>query len=930
MPAALWCALAAALPAAVVVAAGGEEEAAWLGQLPSRWERAGGGLASPTMASLGHCTPVAGLMDRVEVGLAEGGVLRLQVWRHDGSYVGGDPATSIVWRLVSQTEPLSAADGTDLGGGAMRFDLLERPLAMAVGDCLGWFSLGADAVAVASDDGVDRFIALLALGPRVVRIGGAENIPAYGVVQRSYALRARRRPLAVSSPAPTGGGTVAADAWLPEEMRAEVCSGDLAAANCPASEDSQLRGMAPLDWGALQRRLCDCTAGRGLVGGAMETQGACCDLEVLDRALNGVGHPESLGCLHGALALLAACSAKLSLRNPELRIAHGVSSEALEEDLTLPRLVHLRSPTELRDAPEPGHWELVMAPMLAEDRGEHSFRLRASPAATFAPFPFGVLDLLAWRRPRPGDHEALLRDVLHGLALVGVPAVAFVGALRWAAGAAATPEVLAPWARRAELQAFAAAWQQAAPERHVVELPLRFEFGFLPDPALKRLWPGDVGFRVACPACARVLVHLHFEPRPWGVVTTRAGPPCAWPEASLFPPRWRRLSEVRGRPNVSEAFGADPLLPLPALAEELLAAPHARRASEDAEDEGSSGACWEEMRRSADADGVPRLHLGFAHQLEVAPEFDLGPRLRPGMGLYDLFDMRREDSESRLAPLMDKAGLKELLAAKGIATAAVFYKSYEGPEIRQVIAGLGRYAAKAAHRHHGGRGVVLVDSGRDMRTGSPISPDEVQARIDEMWAPDPFAGERHCFDTGAGQQCVNNAPKLDQKLRPAVVVEELAVTWDGRRDRLADEAFCFTAWGRACLCGVMGGGGVWDGYFARDGTPIFGNTMHKEFGTRDISGAALRPSIPWPSELRQAVVDLAERTSQALRADFVRVDVFPNGGRPLVAEVSIVSGWLGRANLEWGEVDGWILGLLGERWVSGYGQAGGLPQPASG
>jgi len=38
-------------------------------------------------------------------------------------------------------------------------------------------------------------------------------------------------------------------------------------------------------------------------------------------------------------------------------------------------------------------------------------------------------------------------------------------------------------------------------------------------------------------------------------------------------------------------------------------------------------------------------------------------------------------------------------------------------------------------------------------------------------------------------------------------------------------------------------------------------------------------------------------------------------------EVSIVSGFLGPSNLEWGEIDTWLLELLRDRWLEGYGQA---------
>ena len=36
------------------------------------------------------------------------------------------------------------------------------------------------------------------------------------------------------------------------------------------------------------------------------------------------------------------------------------------------------------------------------------------------------------------------------------------------------------------------------------------------------------------------------------------------------------------------------------------------------------------------------------------------------------------------------------------------------------------------------------------------------------------------------------------------------------------------------------------------------------------------------------------------------------------SQVSIVTGWFGRENLRWGEVDAWLLETLRDQWISGY------------
>lgn len=949
-------------------------------------------VSSLTVVDLGLCAATAGVVDAFEAFLQDqpvdveadavdpteavpapvSGELWLQVWRPGlRRPVAGTPSAGAkAWSLVTQAQVSWSLEDY---GRVTFFDLAHRPLPMAVGDCVGWYG-GAGLSAVPYDtrrapaDGQGRRPGVVwAYGLRVVRFGNDEPTIANGWAQRTYSLHVRRRPLGALQhleeelPLPVPH----ADAWLEPARNIQVCAEeDLVQARCPNLEPSRLADTGPIDWRQVLRSLCSCTAGQALLGEAASTTGACCDLDSLDRALNAAGHPQSLSCMHGTFALLAACSAKLSLRHRSQQLPAGVASIALRRGLRTPRLVHLASPMRLLDVPqlpgaarrqsEEGNMDLEMEPMLGEPGHKHTFRLRSPSLQTnFAPFPFGSRDLLWWREAPALDVLWVLSDILLGLTVSSIPAIVFVGSLRRVVlgHAGAVPDVLVPWALREEVREFARKWCAAAPsERHSVDLPLRMELGLLPDSSIRAAWPSDFGFRIVCPGCTHIVIYFHFAPAEGLLVTTFPEPPCAWPTELVQPVAWRSWQEmladwgpaagpvapehVQGRDGALEPL--PPQLPWPANARalletwmqhrgSLLGAVGTRTAAEDsAAEQAALGLCWPSWTAAAAADGVPTSQLGFATLPRVSPAFNLGPMLRPGIGLYDLYDLRKDMAASDLEALADKVALKHRLLAEGLPVARVYHASYESPEVRDVLRGLERYAVKAAHRHHGGRGVVLVERGRDLKTGREVTIEEVQARVLDMWPQDPLAGQPRCIeDAEQRRQCVTNAPKLDKDLRPAVIVEELAVAWDGRRDVLADEAFCFTAWGRMCLCGVMGPGGTWAGYFARDGTPIFGQPMHREVAPRDRTGAAMRQPLPWPAELLQQVVALAEATGAALGADFVRVDVFPNGGRPLVAEVSIVSGWLGRANLQWGEVDAWVLGLLGERWLEGYGQTQG-------
>ncbi|CAE7206851.1 DGAT2, partial [Symbiodinium pilosum] len=302
-------------------------------------------------------------------------------------------------------------------------------------------------------------------------------------------------------------------------------------------------------------------------------------------------------------------------------------------------------------------------------------------------------------------------------------------------------------------------------------------------------------------------------------------------------------------------------------------------------------------------DGGQRSHY-------VAPEFDLRPAVSSSTGFYDLFDLRKFSTDEGLALLLDKTALKKRLVELKLPTLSPIFSTSTPDLPWKQLGNLRQYAVKAAHKHHGGLGVLLMSDGRDLLTGRQMDADEVASWAAEAFKREELPSAPRCWEdcTGTGEcevRCVTNAPAADDKVQQGLLVEELAVTWDGRSGLLPDEAFCFVAWGRLLFFGVMAAGGTWLNYFASDGTPIFARPMKAK--KRIEAAGAFRTALPWPSALRVAVTSLAEAAAQALGADFIRIDIFPNGGKPLISEV-----------------DAWLLEMLRDQWISGYASSAAI------
>ncbi|CAE7682941.1 unnamed protein product [Symbiodinium sp. CCMP2456] len=818
------------------------------------------------------------------------------------------------------------------------------------GDCFG-FSTGGWRGLVPFEDlaGPASLLsgagAVWAFGQRIANLGGFEAALATGTALRRYAVRVFLGPWRL---APFRAfGKQAADAQL-VDFQGTACTGDLSVANCPSQEPSRLDGASSMiDWRRALQRLCECTSSEAMVGEAAATAGACCDLDVLDQALSAMGHPKGVLCLHGALAVLASCSARLSLRHRP-RLSHRLASPSLRKSLVRPRLMHLASPVILRAAPGSGKeasarvaqhlrdaewWDLQVVSMLSDEPGiTRTYRVRGSASdANFAPFPFGSQDLLWWRsEPSKDELRLLLQEVVLGLSMAGIrDFAAFVGTVclmadesqhggpfKDSCNAAPVPDMVVPWEHREATAAYARNWRSAEPgRRHLVLLPGRLELGLLPDPGLLATWPDGFSFEIACPNCPFLQLKF-FREAPGHVsqlVISDEAFVCLWPKSLLMPLRWIREEELRfgDRPHADSRTGQvlleDPAtvweLPWPAEPRSLVE----YRSPRDAE-------VW--------CDEARQVFSGGRQSISLAPEFDLSADVSSSSGFYDLFDLRKFSTKEGLALLLDKTALKKRLVELQLPALVPVFSTTTPDLPWEKLRELSQYAIKAAHKHHGGLGVLLMSHGRDLLTGRHM--DEVEV---VRWAAKAFEKEEQpsaprcwdeCTSTSAEceTRCVTNAPVADDSVKQGLLVEELAVTWDGRSGLLPDEAFCFVAWGRLSFFGVMAAGGTWLSYFASDGTPIFARPMKAQKHIE--AGGAFRTGLPWGHELRSAVVSLAERAAQALGADFLRIDIFPNGGAPLISEVSIVTGWFGRENLRWGEVDAWLLETLRDQWISGY------------
>ncbi|CAJ1347850.1 unnamed protein product [Effrenium voratum] len=249
-------------------------------------------------------------------------ILWLQVWRHEQRSKRRSKAGP--WHLRDQQPTrLSTADV-----GTVFSAQLVPPLVLAAGDCFGFATSGWRGLVPFNEPPLEpengaRGVCW-AYGPRLARLGAREALLAQGLALRAYAVRIRIEPRILSA-APSA--PVLAD---PAGAYAPLCS---AADVCPR-EPARLES-AVLDWGLVLASLCNCTSWEALLGQAAGTAGACCDLDLLDRVLSALGHAKGVSCLHGALAVVASCSAKLSLRQRP-RISTKLASASLQQELVLP------------------------------------------------------------------------------------------------------------------------------------------------------------------------------------------------------------------------------------------------------------------------------------------------------------------------------------------------------------------------------------------------------------------------------------------------------------------------------------------------------------------------------------------------------------------------------------------------------------------
>lgn len=238
----------------------------------------------------------------------------------------------------------------------------------------------------------------------------------------------------------------------------------------------------------------------------------------------------------------------------------------------------------------------------------------------------------------------------------------------------------------------------------------------------------------------------------------------------------------------------------------------------------------------------------YVHSLR--PEFDYSSYYSRMRGYYPAIFMRRARVDTRLSDWMNKIWISKYLQTLCVPTVKRYYSSYEGPPPIEVLEGLTDYVAKPAHLSEGDS-VFVVRDGFDLKAGNRVSAEHVFKELEVAMALRTVA-----WDSWA-----------TRNTKPGVVVEAMVSNRHGAFDTMPDELKIYCVWGRVYF-------GVW-----RQGLEYqCGGFLYRDHSNDDLNAEDL---AWWINMVRIAEV-VAEGT------DFIRVDIFVNGGDPVVSEVEVI------------------------------------------
>lgn len=231
-------------------------------------------------------------------------------------------------------------------------------------------------------------------------------------------------------------------------------------------------------------------------------------------------------------------------------------------------------------------------------------------------------------------------------------------------------------------------------------------------------------------------------------------------------------------------------------------------------------------------------------------EFDYANHFRERRRYFSILFMRRIREAPHLAEWMNKIWLHDHLKIAGVPTLGKYYVSYECPPPLDLLSGLSRYVAKPAHLSEGDA-VFVVSNGRELKSGRDVYPERIARRLAQAMSDKTVS-----WDTWATRNS-----------KGGVIVEEMASDINGLFGSIPDEVKLYCIWGKVYF-------GVWR---KRN---VY---QHGGFLYRDRYIDHLRPvdRIWW-----KMMIDYAEIV--AAGTDLLRVDMFINGGNPVVSEVEIM------------------------------------------
>lgn len=333
---------------------------------------------------------------------------------------------------------------------------------------------------------------------------------------------------------------------------------------------------------------------------------------------------------------------------------------------------------------------------------------------------------------------------------------------------------------------------------------------------------------------------------------------------------------------------------------------------------------WVQFRvgRAAGADaaaqeGEPSRDDGKLRFILPATDFSKDVMsLNGAAGWFEYMEMRLSAQHPALAIFHAKLYMKKLMQERSVPIPRIIYGSMSSPDL-PFKSSLPRmepgYVIKPTHLAESHHVFVIDPEGTDLLTGASPTFEEVQANISEAWSKSLGDYDQHSDDDKEacarskryaqyleGRSCTNwalyHCPPgviIEELVRPsesyealqnsAFVDQNLDITWR----RQPDEIKCHVIWGKVFVAEWVSSGAflgfIFRHGYVKDTIAIGPRTLEKCFYSDLPEGQVCEFEQMW-----EYVVGTAERAAPP-GVDYLRVDIFPNGGQAVVNEMTTAS-----------------------------------------